>query len=116
MQIGEERSGAALVIAPAGRVDSVSSNELERLVVARLDAGERRIVVDLAQTSYISSAGLRVLLLLAKRLKPPAGALVLCGMGPSVRTVLELAGFLPLFAVEPARAEALSRIEAAAAP
>lgn len=112
MEIVEERSGAALVIAPAGRVDSVSSAELERLVVGRLDGGERRIVVDLGAVDYISSAGLRVLLLLAKRLKPPAGGLVLCGMGPSVRTVLELAGFTSLFTIEPSRAQALVRIEA----
>jgi anti-anti-sigma factor len=113
MEIAEERSAGALVVAPAGRVDSVSSGELERHLLSRLDAGEKRLVIDLAGVDYISSAGLRVLLMAAKRLKPPAGMLVLCGMGPSVRTVLELAGFLPLFAVEPARAQALARIEGA---
>ena len=111
MEIGEERAAGALVIAPVGRVDSVSSGELERHVVARLDAGERRVVIDMAGVEYISSAGLRVLLVAAKRLKPPAGALVLCGLGPGVRTVLELAGFMSLFAVEPARAQALARLE-----
>jgi stage II sporulation protein AA (anti-sigma F factor antagonist) len=85
-------------------------------VVARIDSGERRLVIDLGGVAYISSAGLRVLLLVAKRLKPPAGALVLCGLGPSVRTVLELAGFLPLFAVEADRARALARVEAAGTP
>jgi stage II sporulation protein AA (anti-sigma F factor antagonist) len=115
MQIGEEKAAGALVIAPVGRVDSVSSGELERHVVARLDAGERRVVIDMAGVEYISSAGLRVLLVAAKRLKPPAGALVLCGLGPGVRTVLELAGFMPLFAVEPARAQALARIGASPA-
>jgi stage II sporulation protein AA (anti-sigma F factor antagonist) len=116
MEIGEEKTGATLVVAPVGRLDSVSSGELERRLVARLDAGERRLVVDLAGVEYISSAGLRVLLLMAKRLKPPAGALVLCGMGPSVRTVLELAGFLPLFTVVPGRQEALGRTGEPGAP
>jgi anti-anti-sigma regulatory factor len=51
-----------------------------------------------------------VLLVAAKRLKEPPAALVLCGMGPGVRAVLELAGFLPLFVVEPAREQALARI------
>jgi anti-anti-sigma factor len=113
MQIGEERLGEALVIAPAGRLDSVSSSELERLVVSRIDGGERRLVVDLSGVEYISSAGLRVLLMAAKRLKEPPGSLVLCGMGPSVRTVLELAGFLPIFTVLPGREEALARIAGA---
>jgi len=110
MRIGEEKDGRALVIAPEGRVDSVSSGELERLVVSRIDAGEKRLVLDLSGVEYISSAGLRVLLMAAKRLKEPPGGLVLCGMGPSVRTVLELAGFLPLFAVEARREQALARI------
>jgi len=110
MEIGEEKAGETLVIAPVGRVDSVSSGELERQLVARLEAGERRVVIDLAGVEYISSAGLRVLLVAAKRLKPPQGVLVLCGLGPSVRGVLELAGFMSLFAVEPGREQALARI------
>lgn len=110
MQIVEERIGGALVMAPAGRVDSVSSNELERLVVSRIDGGEKRLVLDLAGVEYISSAGLRVLLIAAKRLKEPPAALVLCGIGPGVRTVLELAGFLPLFSVESGREQALARV------
>jgi len=110
MQIGEQRAAEALVVAPVGRLDSISSSELERHVVARLDAGERRLVVDLAGVEYISSAGLRVLLLAAKRLREPGAVLVLCGIGPSVRSVLELAGFLPLFVIEPAREQALARL------
>lgn len=116
MEIDEEKAKGALVIAPRGRLDSVSSSELEKHVVARLDAGERRVVIDLAGVEYISSAGLRVLLLAAKRLKPPAGALVLCGLGASVRTVLELAGFTSLFAIEAAREPALARLAATPGP
>jgi stage II sporulation protein AA (anti-sigma F factor antagonist) len=116
MEIGEEQVGETLVIAPRGRVDSVSSGELERQLVARLDGGARRVVIDLAGVEYVSSAGLRVLLLAAKRLKPPLGALVLCGLGASVRTVMELAGFTSLFAVEPAREQALARASRAEAP
>ena len=112
MEIGDEQVGETRVIAPRGRIDSVSSSELERHLVARLDGGARRVVIDLAGVEYVSSAGLRVLLIAAKRLKPPAGSLVLCGLGPAVRTVLELAGFISLFAVEPARAQALARLEA----
>jgi anti-anti-sigma factor len=110
MRIDEERAERALVIAPLGRLDSVSSSELERFVVMRIDAGQRRLVLDLGGVEYISSAGLRVLLMAAKRLKEPPAALVLCGMGPAVKGVLELAGFVPLFAIEPARAQALARL------
>jgi stage II sporulation protein AA (anti-sigma F factor antagonist) len=110
MEIREERSDGAMVMAPSGRLDSVTSTELEKRIVGRIEAGDRRLVLDLAGVEYISSAGLRVLLMAAKRLKEPSAALVLCGLGPSVRTVLELAGFLPLFVVVPARADALARL------
>jgi anti-anti-sigma factor len=107
MQIGERRSGV-LVLAPGAR-GLRELGELERLVVADR-RGRERLVMDLAGVEYISSAGLRVLLMAAKRLKGPAAGLVLCGLGPSVRTVLELAGFLPLFAVEAGREQAVARI------
>jgi stage II sporulation protein AA (anti-sigma F factor antagonist) len=110
MRIDEERVERALVVAPVGRLDSVSSGELERKIVERIDSGDRRLVLDLAGIDYVSSAGLRVLLMAAKRLKEPPAALVLCGLGPAVRSVLELAGFVPLFAIEPSRPAALARL------
>jgi stage II sporulation protein AA (anti-sigma F factor antagonist) len=110
MRIDEERVERALVVAPVGRLDSVSSGELERKIVERIDSGDRRLVLDLAGIAYVSSAGLRVLLMAAKRLKEPPAALVLCGLGPAVRSVLELAGFVPLFAIEPSRPAALARL------
>jgi anti-anti-sigma factor len=109
MEIGEAQASEALVIAPRGRVDSVSSGELERRVITWLDRGARRMVIDLSGVEYISSAGLRVLLLAAKRLQPPQGALVLCGPGPGVLAVLELAGLTSLFAIEPDRGQAVER-------
>jgi len=113
MEIAEAQAGGALVIAPRGRVDSVSSGELERRVVARLDWGARRVVIDLSGVEYISSAGLRVLLLAAKRLGPPPGALVLCGLGPGVLAVLELAGLTGVFAIEQDREQAVQRVTSA---
>ena len=116
MEIVEEQAGETLVVAPRGRIDSVSSGELEQHLVSRLDEGARRVVIDFASVEYISSAGLRVLLIAARRLKPPAGTLVLCGLAPGVRTVLELAGFMSLFTVEPSREQALARGASAGGP
>ncbi|OFV86014.1 MAG: hypothetical protein A2V74_07415 [Acidobacteria bacterium RBG_16_70_10] len=110
MQIREVELDDVLVVAPAGRVDSTSSTQLEQLLFDRLDGGSRRMIVDLAGIDYISSAGLRVLLWLAKRMQAEKGDLVLCGMGEPVRQVFELAGLLPLFAVEGTRDEALTRL------
>jgi anti-anti-sigma factor len=66
--------------------------------------------VDFAGVEYISSAGLRVFLLLAKRMRDLQGRVVLCAMPEPVRQVFRLAGFMPLFLVEPSRDAALARL------
>jgi len=110
MEIREERAASGiLVIAPVGRIDSNTSGELEEKLFAHLAAGETRLVIDMQQVEYISSAGLRVLLRLAQKLRE-RGRLVLCSLAHSVRQVFELAGFLVLFAIEPSRELAVARM------
>jgi anti-anti-sigma factor len=113
MEIAETREEGAVVVAPTGRIDSTTSDRLERHLAGLVSAGERRVVVDFAGVEYISSAGLRVMLALAKRLKDARGAVALCGMGEPVRQVFSLAGFLPLFAIEPSRDAAVKRVAGA---
>jgi anti-anti-sigma factor len=109
MEILEDRRDGVLVVAPAGRVDSTSSGELEARLDTLLSTGDRRLVVDFAHVDYISSAGLRVMLLLAKKLREGGGALALCSIGQVVRMTFELAGFLSIFDVASTRDEALAR-------
>ena len=109
MNITEGRRGEVLVVRPEGRIDTNTSDELDRALAGRVDGGARRLVVDMSGTDYISSAGLRVLLLAAKRLKGVSGLLVLGGMNPSVRQIFELAGFVAIFAIEPDVDRAVAR-------
>ncbi len=108
MEIREERRDAIFIVAPVGRVDSNTSSALEAVVLAH--AREARLLVDLSGIEYISSAGLRVFLMLARRVKEAGGRLVLCGMGASVRQVFDLAGFTALFAVETSVEQSLLRL------
>jgi len=110
MEIQEGRSGDVLVVTPRGRVDSTTSGDLEQRLLDLLGSGQRRLVLDLAGIEYISSAGLRVLLVVAKRLKTAQGDLVLCSLTPAVRQVFELAGFLSIFQLEDSREAALDRL------
>lgn len=110
MEIVETREGGAVVVAPTGRVDSTTSSRLERHLSILLAGGEYRIVVDFTRVEYISSAGLRVMLVLARRVKDARGSLALCAMGAPVRHVFELAGFMPLFAVDGSRDAAVRRV------
>jgi len=110
MEIVETREQGAVVIAPVGRVDSTTADRLERHLSKLVADGERRVVVDFSRVEYISSAGLRVMLALAKRMKDVRGAVALCAMGEPVRHVFELAGFMPLFAVDGSREAAVRRV------
>ena len=110
MEIREERQQGVAVVAPVGRVDSTTSAALEQRLMALIAGGERRLVVDFARVDYISSAGLRVMLGLAKKTRDTGGALALCAMGDLVREVFGLAGFLPLFTIEPERGAAVARV------
>jgi anti-anti-sigma factor len=98
------------VDAPVGRVDSTTSAALDQRLASLIAAGERRLVVDFGGVDYISSAGLRVMLTLAKKSRDHGGRLALCGMGDLVREVFSLAGFLSLFTIEPGRAAAVARV------
>lgn len=113
MTIEEVEERGVTVIAPAGRVDSTTSDDLDRRLRAVLDRKTSRLVIDFAQVEYISSAGLRVLLTVAKRMRDQKGALALASMADSVRQVFELAGFLPLFTIAATRADAIDRTAAA---
>jgi anti-anti-sigma factor len=99
MTLDQETRGEVAILRPLGRLDSSTSPELERAVLEHLEAGCQRMVFDLADMDYVSSAGLRVILLAGKKLRATKGKLVLSGMREMVREVFEMSGFLNLFAV-----------------
>lgn len=99
-----------LVLRPVGRLDSGSSPELEKIVLQKLEEGFTRIVFDFSSLDYISSAGLRVILLAGKKLRPVSGKMALVGMNAMVHDVFEMSGFLTLFAVAPTLDEAYGKV------
>src|SRR6185369_7146154 len=66
MEIAEERIGDVLVLRPAGRLDGNSAAHFERALLAQIDSRPARLVLDLAELEYVSSAGLRAILLAVK--------------------------------------------------
>jgi anti-anti-sigma factor len=110
MTIDQQRHGDTVVIAPAGRIDSTTSDRLDAHLTPLSSSGTPAIVVDFAGVEYISSAGLRVMLTLAKRIRERRGRLALCALNDGVRQVFELAGFLSLFTVASSRDDALQAL------
>jgi anti-anti-sigma factor len=95
------------VVAAIGSIDSKTSPELEAALVKLLGEKKREIVLDLARLDYVASAGLRVFVMIGKRLQAEKGRLALCAVNPSVMKVLEVSGFVTLFAIRPSRQEAV---------
>jgi anti-sigma B factor antagonist len=91
----------ANVIKVTGRVDSATAPELEKALQALMDAERSRIVLDLQETDYMSSAGLRVLVATHKTAKKNGGGLCLAQPSARVMEVLELAGLTPVFEIYP---------------
>lgn len=108
LSIDRVPSGDVMVVAPSGRIDSATAKTLEESVLEVVSAGTNRLVIDLAQVDYVSSAGLRVILLAGKKAGASGGKLVLSGLAPTIRDVFEISGFLRLFEVKDTREEAVA--------
>ncbi len=107
IEVNEEREGDILILIPVGRIDSSNAPMFERMVKDRIDDGETKIVVDFAKLSFISSSGMRVLLIGAKNIRSNQGSLVLCNMRDSIREIFSISGFDTIIPVVKDRLAAL---------
>jgi anti-anti-sigma factor len=98
------------VVAFAGNLDSNTSPQAQQALDAVVAGGGKKVVVDFTALDYISSAGLRVLLGTAKRVKEVGGALRLFGLNETVREVFQISGFSTILALFATEAEALERL------
>ena len=98
------------VLSITGRMDAVTAPEIEQGLLALVDGGENRLVVDLKDLEYLSSAGLRSLLVLAKRVKEKQGNLVFANLQKQVTEVFKIVGFYSLFTVCDSVTDALDRL------
>ena len=95
-----------------GRLDSVTSSGLEKSLQTLFEVSGSLTLLDFSGLSYVSSAGLRVVLMAAKRAKQSQGRLVLCGLLPHVREVFEISGFLKILNVVDDSTAALAHLRA----
>jgi anti-anti-sigma factor len=115
MKIIERRVGETLVIALEGRLDGITCPAMQRYLVEVIDRGDSRILLDCERLAYISSAGLRVLLIAAKSLRTRVGVIALSGLQYHVREVIEIAGFNILIPIFDQKEDAIAALEAGAA-
>ena len=107
LEISSAKQNEALVATLSGRIDASSAKQLEQQCLEWIDGGERLLIFDFAAVNYISSAGLRVFLLVAKRIGAVSGSVRLAALNSTLLNVFEISGFSKLFAISPTVNEAL---------
>ena len=99
MEIKAETMKRCELLSVSGRVDSSTAPELEKVLLGLIQSGQKNIVVNLKDTGFISSAGLKALLsaLMKVRKMIPAGDVVISEIRPELRESFDLVGFDRLF-------------------
>lgn len=113
MTLNVRRFADTLVLSPAGRLDYETANTFRQALLdhlAECAAGRNQIVVDLSGVEYISSVGLRALMVASKQAKTQNATLVLAGLQPLVREIFDISKFSLVFPIHHGVREALAEV------
>jgi anti-anti-sigma factor len=105
LQIAQSVRDGIAILRPAGNLDSTTAPALQSAVSAVV--AEKWLAIDFAGVGFAASAGLRVVLSVAKQARARGGALAIFGLNTPVRETFEIAGFGPIIAIAASEAEAL---------
>jgi anti-anti-sigma factor len=111
MELTNARIGNVMVVTLVGRLDSSTAQAAEERFRQVLAGGALQLAIDMTKLVYISSAGLRILLVIAKRLQQIKGRVVLFGLVPNVREIFSISGFDKIFAIAADANSALSAFD-----
>ncbi len=117
VQVTAQRYADVLVVAAAGRIDHQNAEEFKATLLPHLEscgAGRDQVVLDLSQLEYISSAGLRILMIAAKDARVRQGKLLAVTLQPVVREIFEISRFTLIFEIHESIRDALLKISPAA--
>ncbi len=107
-----ESFDGAIVATVDGRVDGANAHEFQEALEAVINASDSAVILDFAQLSYISSAGLRVVLLAAKELRKQDKQFAVCSLAGAILEVFKISGFDQIIPVHSSQAEALAAVKA----
>lgn len=100
MKITVEQKADRTIVALSGQLDTLTSVDFEKEVQALVNGEEKNIVLDCAGLSYVSSAGLRLLLTLQKGTKAKEGTLVLEKVQPDIMDIFKVTGFASILTIK----------------
>lgn len=111
MAVTINRQTGTLIAVALGRVDSTNANEFQEQLTEAFEGGERGVILDLGGLSYISSAGLRVILLLAKSLRSRKAKFAVCSPSEPIRELFEISGFAQIIPVHCTQGESIAAFD-----
>jgi anti-anti-sigma factor len=110
MELSTRKEKGAVVASVNGRIDAVTSSDLEKYLVEAVAGDEKTLIVNLNELDYISSAGLRVILVIAKQLKAKQGEFMLAGLQDRVNQVFESSGIHSILRIFDTEEDALEQL------
>ena len=113
MEINKEQVGDAYVVSPTGRLDGIYSTAFAKEVGELIGGTNPKILIDFAEIDFVTSAGIRAVLLLMKKAKASGAAFALCGVNDQVRDVLDATGLQPIIPIYAGRSEGLAALNEA---
>ena len=111
MDVTTERQEGVLTAQVGGRIDGSNVAQFEEAIRTAIDESDRAVLIDCENLGYISSAGLRAVLMTAKSLSSRNARFALCSMSDPIREVFQISGFDKIVAIHPSRAAALASFD-----
>ena len=99
MTVTAEKDNSSLKLIVEGDLNTLSSTDLEKAYVANKD-GVNDVVIDMAGVTYISSAGLRVMLYIDQEMLDIGGSFTVCNVNSDVMEVFKLSGFVQFLKIK----------------
>ena len=111
MEIRTKKVNNATVVSVKGRMDGISSPEVEKELSELIAKGEKDFIIDFAELDYISSAGLRVILATTKKLKENEGKLLIATLKDIVDDAFRISGFNTIIPIYESVESALAQVQ-----
>lgn len=110
IEVIEERESGVLVLIPVNRLDGANADSFESVVMDHISNGEQRLIIDFSRLNFVSSAGMRVILVAAKQLQTKQGKFILCSMKDNIYEVFRVSGFDKVMLIRNSRWSALTSL------
>ena len=110
MDISTENKNGALIANAEGRIDGANARDFESAVQTAVRDSEGPVIIDCENLTYISSAGLRAILLIAKTLGKRNVKFALCSLSAPIAEIFQISGFDQIISTHPSRDEALAAV------